>query len=293
MSLLAEKACIVANHNGFYTKCLQYAQRVVAFYEPNLKTDLKNIEKVARMYQQIAGAYRNLAQYEVALNWYQKAITLIEPELKTFSESVAKIYTEGTLIYTDITKTKILESVNMTDATKKSEAIKSAETTNVQAIKIQQKAIKIFLKLNKNHTYLALCYNNLANLTPEVQFDKRLEYYEKALNLQIQLTGKEHPDTASMYNNLALAALKANKTEVALQYSEQSVLTLEQIYPAGHPNLVAGYLNRTRSLEIAKQFVDAQIVVQKAKEMAQRLLLETHPLRVRVEELYVKLNSWT
>jgi hypothetical protein len=288
---LAEKACIIASHNGFYTKCLQYAQRVVAFYEPNLKKDLKNSEKIACMYQQIAGAYRNLAQNDIALNWYRKAIELLEPEVKTFSESVAKIYTEGTLIYTDIAKTKMLESVNSTDAHKKAEALKSAEATNAEAIKIQQKAIKIFLKLNKNHTYLALCYNNLANLTPEAQFDKRLEYYEKALNLQIQLTGKEHPDTASMYNNLALAALKANKTEVALKYSEQSVLTLEQIYPAGHPNLVAGYLNRARSLEIAKQFVGAQAAIQKAKAMAQRLLPETHPLRMRVEELYAKLNS--
>ena len=80
-----------------------------------------------------------------------------------------------------------------------------------KALEYYGKALEIVeSKLGKDHPYTATTYNNIAGVHyAKGDYDKALEYYGKALRILLN-TIKNHPNTISCFQNLALCYQEAN-----------------------------------------------------------------------------------
>jgi len=64
-----------------------------------------------------------------------------------------------------------------------------------------------------------------------------LEGYEKALVIREKVVGMEHPDTASIYNNIAFVYRNQNNNTEALEWYMKALLVLEKVLGKGRPSI--------------------------------------------------------
>ena len=66
---------------------------------------------------------------------------------------------------------------------------------------------------------LQLSYNNIGNIYNDLGNNSlALQYYEKALHIQIKTYGDNHPDVARSYNNIGNVYNDLGNNSLALQY---------------------------------------------------------------------------
>jgi tetratricopeptide (TPR) repeat protein len=64
---------------------------------------------------------------------------------------------------------------------------------------------------------------------------KAFSRYTKALKIQEKVLGKNHPDTATTYNNIAITYYKQGKPQKALAYLEKALKIQEKVLGKEHP----------------------------------------------------------
>ena len=64
---------------------------------------------------------------------------------------------------------------------------------------------------------------------------KALEYYEKALAISERVLGKEHPDTAATYNNIAVVYRAQGDYAKALEYYRKANAVFLSVLGEEHP----------------------------------------------------------
>ena len=64
---------------------------------------------------------------------------------------------------------------------------------------------------------------------------KTLPYFRKALSIRERVLGKDHPDTALMYNNMAEVYKEQGEYEKALEYYEKALTVFMAKLGANHP----------------------------------------------------------
>jgi len=79
--------------------------------------------------------------------------------------------------------------------------------------------------------------NNLAD------YPKAFNYYQKALVIREQVLGKEHPDTAATYNNLAGVYQAMGNFPQALDYYQKDLEISEKVLGKEHPSTATTYNN--------------------------------------------------
>jgi len=71
-----------------------------------------------------------------------------------------------------------------------------------------------------------------------------LEYYQKGLEINIKVSGQDHPDVAASYNNIAIIYKNQGKYEEALELYTKSLDIKTRIYGGdNHPDVAASYTN--------------------------------------------------
>ena len=65
-----------------------------------------------------------------------------------------------------------------------------------------------------------------------------LEWYGKALVIRERVLGREHPDTATMYNNVALVYDSLGRFEEALEWYSKALIILEKVLGKNHPSTI-------------------------------------------------------
>ena len=94
----------------------------------------------------------------------------------------------------------------------------------------------------------ARLYNNLALVYhAQGDYEKALEYNEKALLIREKVLGAEHPATAATYNNIAVVYSDQGDYEKALEYYEKALLIREKVLGAEHPATATTYNNIART----------------------------------------------
>jgi tetratricopeptide (TPR) repeat protein len=81
------------------------------------------------------------------------------------------------------------------------------------------------------------------------QYDKAIEYYEKALVIRKKELGENHPDTATSYNNLGAAYHDKGQYDKAIEYLEKALAILTKFLPEDHPTVQI----MRENIEIAKE----------------------------------------
>ena len=74
-------------------------------------------------------------------------------------------------------------------------------------------------------------------------FDHALEYDRKALRLRKNMFGKEHPDTATSYNNVGVCYSKLGNKTKALEYYKEALEIRERLFTSEHLDKVQSYQN--------------------------------------------------
>ena len=95
---------------------------------------------------------------------------------------------------------------------------------------------------------------NLANLMgwiglysdDRADYSKALEWYRKALAITEKVLGKEHPSTATTYNNIAGVYDNQGNYEEALEWYRKALAITEKVLGKEHPNTVSIYKNIAR-----------------------------------------------
>ena len=67
------------------------------------------------------------------------------------------------------------------------------------------------------------------------EYDKALEYYEKSREIQEKVLGKDHPSTATTYNNMALVYCAQGEYDKSLEYYEKALKILTVKLGEEHP----------------------------------------------------------
>ena len=97
--------------------------------------------------------------------------------------------------------------------------------------------------MGKDHPETATTYNNIAGVYyAKGDYDKALEYYEKALEISESKLGKDHPSTATTYNNIALVYEAKGDYDNALEYFLKA-FRIRLIKIKNHPNTISCFIN--------------------------------------------------
>ena len=88
---------------------------------------------------------------------------------------------------------------------------------------------------------LGLAYGNKG------EYDKAIEYYEKALAIQLEVHGAEHPDIGTNYNNIGLAYGNKGEYDKAIEYYEKAFAIRLKTLGMEHPAIGQSYKNIAKS----------------------------------------------
>ena len=199
---------------------------------------------------EVGNAYSILAQYDKAIEYYEKAL---KPNLNTLGENhlnVAIIW--NTLGLAWCAKGDYDKSIEYYEKALKSDLNTFGEDhPNVatywnnlgaawyakgdynKSIEYYEKALKSGLNtFGEDHPRVATYWNNLGVAWGEKgDYDKSIEYYEKALKSDLNTFGEEHPRVATSWNNLGEAWLAKSEYNKAIEYLEKALKSFKK---AGH-----------------------------------------------------------
>jgi len=108
---------------------------------------------------------------------------------------------------------------------------------SAKAIRYLEQAILLDQDYGDAYNNLGLAYNNKG------AYDKAIEYYKKALKIDIKKLGPEHPSVATRYNNFGLAYNNKGDYNKAIKYYQKALkIDLKKLGPE-HPDVATAYNN--------------------------------------------------
>ncbi len=74
-------------------------------------------------------------------------------------------------------------------------------------------------------------------------YNKALEYYQRALRWAIKQNGEQNPDVATSYNNIGEIYRSQGNYSLALEYHEKALKICQDFYGENHPDVATSYNN--------------------------------------------------
>lgn len=193
-----------------------------AYYEESIEVNLRFIRLseetngqngiTAGSYGNIGLVYRNLGEYDKALEYYFKALEIRKDVLGEKHPNTAGSYGNIGVVYH-----------NLEDYDK--------------ALEFYNKALEIDKDvLGENHHDTAISYNNIGVVYDELgDYDKALEYHNKALEIKKEVLGEKHASTAMSYNNIGNVYDDLGDYDKALEYHNKALEIFEEVLGESHP----------------------------------------------------------
>ena len=124
----------------------------------------------------------------------------------------------------------------------------------------------------------ARLFNNIAGVyCTQGNYEKALEYYEKALAIREKVLGKEHSSTATTYNNMAGVYEDQGNYEKALEYNEKALVIKEKVLGKENPSTAITYGNMAVVYEDQGNYEKALEYNEKALVISEKVLGKEHP----------------
>ena len=242
---------------------LKYPEALTAFAEAIA------LEPENSTYLNAAGSVaRNLAQYDQAKSYYEKALDIAikilgeeHPHVATYRNNLGLAwhdkgeYDRAIGYYEQALASGIKtfgeEHPNVAIRRNNLGLAWQAKGEYNKAIEYYEQALTSDIKtFGEEHPDVATMRNNLGSAWHDKgEYDKAIEYYEQALTSDIKTFGEEHPDVATDRNNLGLAWQAKGEFDKAIGYFEQALKIRKKMLGANHPHTISV----RSSLRIAKQ----------------------------------------
>lgn len=228
----------------------------------------ENNQKIRKLYVEIADADTTnvewllktgiflsvfIADYNLALNYYNKALYSAIDKYGTEHPDVAKLYNNIGSVYSQ-----------MGDYGK--------------AMEYYQKALKMqeYL-LGSEHPDVARYYNNIGNTYMYMgDYTKALEYLQKALIMSEKLLGAKHLGVASAYNNIGSVYWKKGDYTKALDYYQKALIIKENLLGTEHPDVAVSYSNLGYVYDNQKEYDKAIDYYIKALAIKEKFMGQDH-----------------
>ena len=235
-------------------KALDYYQKALDLFDEE-NADEENLT-IAITYNNIGSFLSELGKNALAIEYFEKTLSIEEKVLGTNHPSVAKTYINiansyeqqrdypaALQLYQEALHIvlKVMGENNHLAAScygHIGSAYDYMDSLEL-ALKYSLKAKDIREKLyDKEHTDIANSYNNLASIYGSMGNDSlALDYYQKALVMREKLFGKEHSSIAGIYKNIGLMYTERKDYPKALDYQRKALAIYEKLFDADHPNV--------------------------------------------------------
>ena len=135
-----------------------------------------------------------------------------------------------------------------------------------------EKALKMVVEIHgESSQQFATMLSNLALVEPDSE--KRIEMFERALNIKKAVLGEKHPDLILLYENLGVA----HGPSRTMPYFEQALALCKEVHGEEH-NEVSRILQRMGTLQkTLRNPKEARILYERALEISSKALGATHP----------------
>ncbi len=276
---------------GWSVEAAEYLSEYMGEYSDALRRYLKaldsylatnNNEAVAHLYYDIASAYYELANYDVAINYLNKALTLNTELYGENSKEVGNTYNYIGLLYAGkeeydkalkafSTAQKIMQPFAVTDQ------IEVARThTNIglvycnqgkfdHALKSMKKALEIYLQTGKENVDLATLYQNICNIYCEKgKYAEAIAYGHKALKIQTRILWPFNGNLGATYLTLAGIYKQVGDPETALKYFTPVLEPMSLLLDNNDQQLLDFYRDLGETYQSLGQFQEALIYFNKA-----------------------------
>ena len=146
-----------------------------------------------------------------------------------------------------------------------------AEEQLLRALAIRQEYLK------ENNEWIAASYNDLGLVYSQIDNDKALDYYEKALGIYERLHGKDHPKIAIAKTNIGFIYSRLELYGDATNNFESALRTWEKIYPQAHPTKAFLLFNLGETYQKVGNAKAANEYFEKAIAMYEQSYGKKHP----------------
>jgi len=180
----------------------------------------KNNDFRLNYYTQLSTLYRDLGDFNKALESGLKALEIRERVLDKNHPDLATSYNNLSVLYQALGD------------------LPKALEFGLKALEIRERV------LDKNHPDLATSYNNLSSLCRALgDLNKALEFGLKALEIRERVLDKNHPDLATSYNNLSVLYQAIGDLNKALESGLKANSVFERVLDKNHPSLAISNSN--------------------------------------------------
>ena len=237
-----------------FTEIAAHAAAIAGHAENTYPHDADKKKEVARLYNLLGIGCVALAQYEQALEWYQKALTIREEVSGKDHPDTAATYNNTGYSHSCLGD------------------YPGALEWYYKALVIREAA------LGKEHPDTAATYNNIAfACSCRGDTAEALEWYQKALVIREAVLGKEHPDTAATYDNIAAAYYRQGDLLRAMEWYQKALAIREAVLGKEHPDTAATYNNMALVYHYQGDFPNALMLYQKAIAIREAVLGKESP----------------
>lgn len=136
-----------------------------------------------------------------------------------------------------------------------------------------------YIEINKSSTWEAgVALDSLAVVRMEMgDYSTALKLFEKAINITESVREPEHPDVATLYNNIASLYRAMGYFKKALKYHEKAQEIREAVLGSNHPDLATTYNNIGLIHHDIGDYPRALMFLRKAKRIREAVLGQSDP----------------
>jgi tetratricopeptide (TPR) repeat protein len=222
---------------------------------------LQGIPRLGNQHPEIAESYHNIGlvhyykgDYDQAIKFYNKSLSI---KIANFGENysdVAKTYNNIGVIYMDKGKYS-------------------------QAIEILNRALTIWLStFGENHPHVTATYNNIGySYMRNGNYDQALEFYNKALSIQIETLGGRHPDLGWSYAHIGEIHTISGNYDMAFNFYNKALFLRLDTLGDLHPYVAWSYGSIGQIYKRKGNYQKALEFFNKALSIRLIVLEENHP----------------
>lgn len=306
----------IYNHIGLVYDFMAKYNDALIYFKKSLHADSimngANNPSMKESFNNIGIVYFNKGEYEMALDNYNKALSLSLDTsclhyLVTLN-NIGNVYT--TISNFDLAEryyqralaigVKIVGEKHPSTATTYDNlgVLYSKKGDLEKAMECHVKAMKIYKDvLGENSLSLSYTYNNIAGVfMRQKNYDSTIVILKKSLNIKIKYYGSEHPSVGTIYNNIGYIYDKIGDYDKALGYYEKSLEIDLKYHGENHPSTGSSYNNIGGVYLQKKDFAKALELSSKALHIFEHYYGESHPETVQayrnIGYIYKQLSDY-
>ncbi|CAM4887127.1 unnamed protein product [Rotaria socialis] len=197
----------------------------------------------ALLYSKLGELAFEKGEFQVSLEWHQKALERKNKTLKPNDPDIADSYNHIGNVH-------------------------ARQDNNQEAHKAYVKALDIWKQnFGEEHQAIAVGLSNIGTVfNKEKKYAEALQWHNKALIIRKKTIPPDHPDMAVSYNNLGLVYRDTGRLPEALTHFQQSLVIKEKCFPFQHPSIASAWENIAYVYEQTRDFKKAIMYYRKAAD---------------------------